>query len=62
MPCIAVSSYYRWLKEEKWSQELPQEPVKLVQVYEATEEEKEAVRVYELKHPAIRAEKVVQKR
>jgi len=52
--CIAVSSYYRWLREEKWSQELPQAPVKPVQVYEATPEEKEQVRMYALKHPAIR--------
>ena len=52
--CIAVSSYYRWLKEEKWAQELPQEPVKAVQVYEATKEEKAMVRIYALKHPEIR--------
>lgn len=53
--CIAVSSYYRWLQDEKWSPELPPEStLKLVQVYEATEEEKEAVRAYALKHPAQR--------
>jgi putative transposase len=51
---IAVSSYYRWLKEEKWAQELPKEAVKPVQVYEATPEEKAKVRAYALKHPAIR--------
>ncbi|MCH8841266.1 MAG: helix-turn-helix domain-containing protein [Planctomycetes bacterium] len=54
MLAIAVSSYYRWLQEEKWSQELPQERVKPVQVYEATAEEREKVRAYALKHPAIR--------
>lgn len=54
MLAIAVSSYYRWLQEEKWSQELSQERVKPVQVYEATAEEKEKVRAYALKHPAIR--------
>ena len=52
--CIAVSSYYRWLKEEKWARELPKEPVKPVQVYEATSAEKAAVRAYALKHPGIR--------
>ncbi len=52
--CIAVSSYYRWLKEERWAQELPKEPEKPVQVYEATPQEKEKVRAYALKHPAIR--------
>ena len=51
---IAVSSYYRWLKEEKWVQELTQSSARPVQVYEATEEEKAAVRSYALKHPAIR--------
>jgi transposase InsO family protein len=51
---IAVSSYYRWLKEEKWAQESPPEPTPPVQVYEATEAEKGAVRAYALKHPAIR--------
>ena len=49
-----MSSYYRWLKDEKWAQELPKEPVKPVQVYEATEEENQKVCEYALKHPAIR--------
>ena len=52
--CIAVSSYYRWLKEQKWAKALPAEPVKPVQVYEATAEEKQQVREYALKHPEIR--------
>ena len=51
---VARSSYYRWLKEEKWARELPPEPVKPVQVYEATAEEKQKAVDYALKHPAIR--------
>jgi putative transposase len=51
---IALSSYYRWLKDPSWGKELTQEPARPVQVYEATEEEKERVRVYALKHPGIR--------
>lgn len=51
---VAAASYYRWLKEEKWARESPKEPVKPVQVYEATEEEKEKVRAYALRRPEIR--------
>ena len=51
---IRRSSYYRWLKQEKWARELPPEPVKPVQAYEATDEEKRAVRAYALKHAGIR--------
>jgi len=52
--CIAASSYYRWLKDPKWAKEQPPEPVKPVQVYEATDQEKAKVRAYALKHPEIR--------
>jgi putative transposase len=51
---IARRSYYRWLKEEKWSGLLPAKPVKRVQPYEALPEEKEAVIAYALKHPGLR--------
>jgi len=51
---IAASSYYRWLKDQKWAQEPTAEPMKPVQVYEATDQEKEKVRAYALKHPEIR--------
>jgi putative transposase len=46
---VSPASYYRWRKET-----LPREPSRPVQVYEATEEEKQAVRRYALKHPGIR--------
>jgi transposase InsO family protein len=47
---VAPRSYYRWLKEEKWSRVLPPLPVKPVQPYEALPEEKAAVIGYALKH------------
>ena len=52
---ISPASYYRWRKAEQSSQEAAaMRPPKPVQVYEATEEEKRAVRSYALKHPGIR--------
>ena len=51
---ISRRSYYRWLKEEKWARELPAEPVKPVQMYEALPSEKEAVLAYARKHPELR--------
>jgi hypothetical protein len=51
---ISRRSYYRWLKEEKWAKELPAEPVKPVQMYEALPAEKEAVLAYARKHPELR--------
>jgi len=51
---ISRRSYYRWLKEEAWSRELPAEPVKPVQAYEALVEEREAVVQYALRHPELR--------
>jgi hypothetical protein len=51
---ISPASYYRWRKAEHSSQEAAARPTKVVQVYEATEEEKRAVRSYALKHPGIR--------
>lgn len=51
---ISRRTYYRWLKEEKWARQLPEEPVKPVQPYEALLQEKEAVLKYALKHPALR--------
>lgn len=51
---VSRRTYYRWLKEEKWAQELPEAPVKPVQAYEALPEEKEKVIGYALKHPELR--------
>jgi transposase InsO family protein len=51
---VSRASYYRWRREAEREKTLPPEPIKPVQVYEATDEEKRAVRAYALKHPAIR--------
>jgi putative transposase len=51
---LSPASYYRWRKAARQAQALPPEPVRPVQAYEATEEEKRAVRSYALKHPGIR--------
>jgi putative transposase len=51
---VSRASYYRWRKESKAAKELASEPARVVQAYEATEEEKRAVRAYALEHPAIR--------
>jgi transposase InsO family protein len=51
---ISPSSYYRWQKEERWTKQPPDEPIRPVQAYEALEEEKQAVCEYALKHAAIR--------
>jgi transposase InsO family protein len=51
---ISRRSYYRWLKEEKWAQALPTEPVAPVQMYEALPAEKEAVLAYARAHPELR--------
>ena len=51
---VSPASYYRWRKEAQRAKPLPRKPVKPVQAYEATDEEKQAVRSYALKHPGIR--------
>lgn len=51
---VSRASYYRWRKELRAAKELPTEPVRPVQAYEATEQEKRIVRTYALEHPAIR--------
>jgi transposase InsO family protein len=51
---VSRRSYYRWLKEEKWAQQLPTAAVKPVQAYEALPEEKEAVLAYARRHPELR--------
>lgn len=51
---VSPASYYRWRKEARQARELPPEPARVVQAYEATDEEKHAVRSYALKHPGIR--------
>lgn len=47
---VSPASYYRWRKEA----EPAKAPLRSVQVYEATDQEKRAVRTYALKHPGIR--------
>jgi transposase InsO family protein len=47
---VSPASYYRWRKEAAPAKA----PPRPVQVYEATNEEKRAVRAYALKHPGIR--------
>jgi putative transposase len=51
---VSSASYYRWRKESRPAKLLPPEATKPVQAYEATDEEKRAVRAYALKHPGIR--------
>lgn len=51
---VSPASYYRWLREERSGKKIPAEPARPVQAYEATDEEKRAVRAYALKHPGIR--------
>jgi putative transposase len=51
---VSRASYYRWLKDQKWQTSKVEEPVRVVQAYEATEEEQQKVWAYALKHAAIR--------
>jgi len=51
---VRRTTYYRWLREEAWAKAEAAAPPKPVQAYEALPEEKEAVRVYALKHPELR--------
>ncbi len=52
---IPPSSYYRWLRQEAWAREVKDgSPPRLVQAYEALEEEKEAVRRYACRHTELR--------
>ena len=51
---VSPASYYRWRKSERSAKESAAEPRRLVQAYEATDEEKRAVRSYALKHAGIR--------
>lgn len=51
---VSRRSYYRWLREQKWTQPLPTAALKAVQVYEALPEEKEAVLAYARRHPELR--------
>jgi putative transposase len=51
---VSPASYYRWRQEARRTQSLPPDPIKPVQAYEATQQEKRAVRSYALKHPGIR--------
>jgi len=51
---VSPASYYRWRKESQPAKTLAPEPPRPVQAYEATDEEKRAVRTYALKHPGIR--------
>jgi putative transposase len=49
---ISRGSYYRWLKEQAWTQE--QEEVRPIQPFEALPEERAAVLAYARAHPEIR--------
>ena len=51
---VRASSYYRWLRQERWARERTTDPPVPLQPYEALPEEKEAVKTYALKHPGIR--------
>ena len=51
---VSPASYYRWRAAAQRARALPPEPARPVQAYEATDEEKCAVRAYALKHPGIR--------
>ena len=49
---VSPASYYRWRKEAAGAKTPP--PLRPVQAYEATDEEKRVVRAYALKHPGTR--------
>jgi len=51
---VSPASYYRWRGEARQEKADATEPTRRVQAYEATDEEKRAVRAYALKHPGIR--------
>jgi len=52
---ISRSSYYRWLREEKWAQEQRRaEALRPVQAYAALAEEQQAVLAYARRHPELR--------
>lgn len=52
---ISATSYYRWLRTEAWAKQLQQgEPPRVVQAYEALEEEKQAVKDYACRHTELR--------
>ena len=51
---VSPASYYRWRKESQRAQTLARAAARPVQAYEATDEEKRAVRAYALKHPGLR--------
>jgi transposase InsO family protein len=51
---VSPASYYRWRGEAGRAKMLAPKVARPVQVYEATDEEKRAVRAYALKHPGIR--------
>jgi transposase InsO family protein len=51
---VSAASYYRWRQEAFQAQTPAAASPRPVQAYEATDEEKRAVRAYALKHPGIR--------
>lgn len=52
---VAASSYYRWLREEAWANQLQgAAPPRPAQAYEALEEEQQAVRDYACRHTELR--------
>jgi transposase InsO family protein len=51
---VSPASYYRWRKEAARTKTLAASPPRPVQAYEATDQEKRAVRAYALRHPGMR--------
>lgn len=51
---VSPASYYRWRKEAERTKTVASAAPRRAQVYEATDEEKRAVRAYALKHAGIR--------
>jgi transposase InsO family protein len=51
---VSASSYYRWLRHERWARDRAVDPPVPLQPYEALPEEKEAVRAYAVAHPELR--------
>ena len=51
---VSHTTYYRWLREESWSQAGPADPLRPVQPFAALPEERSVVCRYALKHPELR--------
>jgi len=51
---VSRTTYYRWLREARWSPSRPAKPLRQLQPFEALPEERSAVLQYALKHPELR--------